>query len=118
MKNNLKKVGIVFAFSVIYGILIGVGAVCISNLLGGVLSFAAFGDSMSKSNPRLTLFCLGVGLLAFALFIAVAFVNVKKSKKLGITTLMCVCEVMLSFTLAIPARFGFDALITYLQRII
>ena len=109
MKKSFIKAFIVLSFSVIYGLLIGIGAVCFSNLLGSALALAAFGDSMSESNPRLTLLFLGVGFFFFALFIATALLNVKKSKKLGITKLMCVCEVILSLAVAIPARIGFDA---------
>lgn len=116
MKKSFIKAFIVLSFSVIYGLLIGIGAVCSSNLLGSALALAAFGDSMSESNPRLTLLFLGVGFFVFALFIATALLNVKKSKNLGITKLMCVCEILLSVVLAIPTFIAFNALLEYLQK--
>lgn len=117
MQTKLKKTGIILAFSFIYGILLGIGSVSAFHLLDNALVSVSFGESATKMYPRFTVFCLAVGFAALALLITVAWLNVKKSKNLGITKLMCVCEIILSVVLAIPSFIGFNALFEYLQKI-
>lgn len=103
-------------FTAFYAAFFSLGLACLLQLLGVALGVAIDGSAVIRQYPRLIPFCLIVGTICLVALIALAFLNVKFSKKLNYTKTVWIIQFICAFVISIPMIKVWEMLLGILQK--